>query len=222
MYTDDELLMISGIQHFAFCPRQWALIHIEQQWNENSLTLEGDYLHTRVDNPECMVSMRGVFTIRAVPLVSYDLGMYGISDAIELHKTEDKENAVYQPKYRGFYTPYPVEYKHGTAKMSDEDRLQVCLQVMCLEEMYGITLEKGAIYYASTRNREEITIDLSLRSKVIDSCKCMHHLFSTKSTPSAVYNAKCNSCSLKDLCMPKMKNNFNSVKTYLKELKDDA
>lgn len=220
MYAGEDLLMLSGVQHFAFCQRQWGLIHLEQQWQSNSLTLEGDYLHERADNPGCITALRGVITLRAVPLVSYQLGLRGISDIVELHKTADSTNVVFIPKYNDYFLPMPVEYKHGKPKESPEDRVQLCAQVMSMEEMYGISLQKGALYYASTRHREEIFIDEELRNLTAELCRKMHALFISGRCPQGQYAPKCKNCSLMERCMPKMKDRYKDVKNYLKDLFD--
>ena len=138
MYSEDEMLMLSGIQHFKFCPRQWALIHIEQQWNDNRLTIEGQILHKHVDDPFYRQKCGDLITLRAVNVASRELGLYGILDAIELHPSLSFENSIQHPKYPGWWNPVVVEYKHGKPKKDEIDEVQLAAQIMCLEEIYAI------------------------------------------------------------------------------------
>ena len=135
MYSEDEMLMLSGIQHFRFCPRQWALIHIEQQWEENRLTVEGELLHKHADDPFYRQKCGDYIALRSVNIASSELGLYGIADIVELHPTEDKSNSITHPKYPGSWLPYPIEYKHGKPKKNEIDEVQLAAQAMCLD--YG-------------------------------------------------------------------------------------
>ena len=135
MYSEDEMLMLSGIQHFRFCPRQWALIHIEQQWEENRLTVEGELLHKHADDPFYRQRCGDYIALRSVNIASSELGLYGIADIVELHPTEDKSNSITHPKYPGSWLPYPIEYKHGKPKKNEIDEVQLAAQGMCLD--YG-------------------------------------------------------------------------------------
>ena len=209
MYTDDEMLMLSGIQHFMFCPRQWALIHIEQQWADNRLTSEGQILHQNVDNPFYRQKNGNVITLRSVNIASKELGLYGIADAIELIPSENSENSITHNKYEGFWKPYPIEYKRGRQKPDEIDVVQLAAQVMCLEEMYGINIPSGAIYYNEERHRVVIQI-------TIKSSEYMHKIFKTGVIPKPEPSKSCKNCSLKDICLPKI-NNCNQVSTYLKK-----
>ena len=128
MYSEDDMLMLSGIQHFRFCPRQWALIHIEQQWNDNRLTIEGQILHKHVDDPFYRQKCGDQITLRAVNIASRELGLYGISDAIELFPSQSTENTIHHPKYPGRWKPIVVEYKHGKPKRNEIDEVQLAAQ----------------------------------------------------------------------------------------------
>ena len=202
MYTEDELLMLSGIQHFAFCRRQWALIHLEQQWGENSLTLEGNWLHRNVDDPYSMERNKDTVLLRSVAVVSYQLGLYGIADLIELRPALTQENTITIPKYSGCWSPYPIEYKHGKPKPDETDEVQLCAQAMCLEEMYQIHIQNGAFYYGQIKHRLEIGFTEDLRHKVEEYTMQMHQLYESGVTPKANYQSKCRSCSLNNLCFP--------------------
>jgi len=214
-YTDDDMLMLSGIQHFMFCPRQWALIHLEQQWEENRLTFEGEILHQRVDDPFYRELNNGTLTLRSVNISSRTLGLYGITDAVEMIASDSEKDAITISRYPGYWRPYPVEYKRGHSKPDERDEVQLAAQVICLEEMYNIHIPYGALYYGETRHREEITINDNLRSITSRLAEQMHRLFEKGETPPAVKRPHCRNCSLTELCMPKLKNR-PPVEEYLK------
>lgn len=218
-YADDELLSLSGIQHFHFCKRQWALIHVEQQWKDNLRTTEGHFLHERVDDPfftECRGDVR---ISRAFPLVSYSLGLYGIADVIEYIRSE---TGVEIPGCDGVWTMRPVEYKRGKPKIDERDEVQVCAQVMCLEEMFGIHIATADFYYYEIRRRVHINITDELRDLVRSLAEEMHIFFREGITPPAQKNRKCKLCSLFDICMPKLTKKKKSVEGYLRKHVSDA
>ena len=216
MYTEDEMLMLSGIQHFVFCPRQWALIHIEQLWEENKLTVEGQLLHTNVDNPSYRQKNGEVITLRFVAVASKVLGLYGFTDAVELLPTSDEKEGIKHKKYPGLWRPFPIEYKRGKPKYHMADEIQLTAQVMCLEEMYNITINHGAIFYGETKHRSIIHVSKDLRQETLRLAKEMHKIFADGTLPNAEKNSNCHKCSLLDICMPKTKKQ-NSIDTYLKK-----
>lgn len=221
-YTEDEMLMLSGIQHYAFCPRQWALIDIERQWEDNRLTTEGQLLHQNVDNPAYRQKNGGVVTLRRVAIASKELGLTGFSDAVELSPSDDAADTITHSKYPGRWKPVPVEYKRGHEKPDRRDEVQVAAQVLCLEEMYGINIPYGALYYGEERHRNVVLVDGELRQFTKDCAKAMHDIFNSGITPRAVRKPHCRSCSLLNLCMPKLSES-RSVKNYLrKELYEEA
>lgn len=215
-YTEDDMLMLSGIQHFAFCPRQWALIHIEQLWSDNLLTTEGHIMHQQVDDPFYRQKMGEHICLRSVSLASNELGLYGISDIVELHPTDTPVNAITHPSYPGCWIPYPVEYKHGKPKRGDVDIVQLTAQAMCLEEQYSINISHGAIFYGETRRRIDVEFTDELHSTVKTYAAEMHKIFNKKSVPSAEAHPYCRSCSLKDVCMPETAH-CNSASNYLNQ-----
>lgn len=150
-YDDDQMLMLSGIQHYMFCPRQWALIHIEQQWSENRLTAEGQLLHQNVDNPAYRQKNGDVITLRSVHIASHSLGLYGVTDAVELLSSDSSTDSITHPRYQGYWKPYPIEYKRGHCKPDERDKVQLAAQVICLEEMYNIHIPEGALFHDSAR-----------------------------------------------------------------------
>lgn len=216
MYSDDDMLMLSGIQHFRFCPRQWALIHIEQQWNDNSLTIEGQILHKHVNDPFYRQKCGNFITLRAVNIASRELGLYGVSDAIELRPSQSSDDTIKHPKYPGMWRPVVVEYKHGKPKWNEIDEVQLAAQTMCLEEMYSINISQGAFFYGELRHRVNIDITDKLRNIVRQCAKDMHTLFQVSEIPKARYGRHCDRCSLNDICMPKTTLHCTSVNTYLK------
>lgn len=189
MYADDELLALSGLQHLAYCERQWALIHLEQIWEDSADTLRGDYFHERVDavGYSCSDGMRAE---RGVRLVNRRLGIYGIADIVE-RSVDDNAHLV-----------RPVEYKVGKPKIEDWDRIQVTAQALCLEEMLGVVITEGALFYGETRRRECVDITQKLRDKVEGLATHMHELFASGITPHVTRGSKCRRCSLANECVP--------------------
>ncbi len=202
MYSDDDMLMLSGIQHFRFCPRQWALIHIEQQWDDNRLTVEGNLLHKHVDDPFYRQKCGDYISLRSVSVASHKLGLYGITDVVELHPADDDDNCICHPSYPGKWHPYPVEYKHGKPKCNEVDEVQLAAQAMCLEEQYSINITYGAIFYHEIRHRVEVEISDSLRNIVSDCARQMHEIFASGRLPQIQKGSYCKRCSLYNLCMP--------------------
>ena len=212
MYAEEEYLPLSGIQHMAFCPRQFALIHIECQWLENTLTFEGRIIHDRADDPFSFEARGTVLITRSVPLISKSLGLYGIADVVEFRKCD--AGGVLLAGREGLWKPYPVEYKRGRPKPDDRDAVQVCAQAMCLEEMLGVTVDEGALFYGKTRRRQIVKLDATLRSRVIALSQEMHELYNSGITPPPNKSRACDSCSIADLCLPKIASR-RSAKTYL-------
>ena len=216
-YNEDEYLMISGIQHFKFCRRQWALIHIEQQWAENVHTVTGELMHKKVHDPFLEEKRKDVLVTRALPVSSRTLGISGECDAVEFHKQED---GVTLHGHRGLYGIYPIEYKKGKPKLEEEDILQLAAQAMCLEEMFSAEIPEGALFYGETRRRQTVEITEELRQQVREMTAEMHQYYTRRYTPKVKYSRKCNSCSLKDICMPRLGNSA-SVKEYMKHALED-
>ncbi len=222
MYAEDEMLMLSGIQHYMFCPRQWALIHIEQQWADNRLTMEGQILHKIVDNPSYRQKNGDTITLRSMNIASKELGLYGITDAVELIPSDTPEDAITYYRYTGYWKPYPVEYKRGHSKPDERDEVQLAAQVMCLEEMYGIHIPYGALYYDEVKHREIVSISDDLRRITRRCAHEMHELLRTGMIPGIIKAPHCRNCSLKDICLPEMEE-CSSVTTYLnKHLYEDS
>lgn len=210
-YQEDDYLMISGIQHFAFCKRQWALIHIEQQWAENVHTVVGELMHKKAHDPYVTEKRKEVLIVRALPVASKTMGVSGECDVVEFHTWED---GVKLHGHRGLYKIIPVEYKKGKPKKSDEDILQLAAQAICLEEMFSCVIENGAIFYGETRRREEILLEEELRDRVRAMFQEMHQYSRRNYTPRVKWSKSCNGCSLKELCLPVL-GKTASVKDYI-------
>lgn len=163
-YAEDDYLMISGIQHFKFCRRQWALIHVEQQWAENEHTVIGELMHKKAHDPYLTEKRKDLLVVRALPVSSRTMGVSGECDIVEFRKCED---GVKLHGHRGFYSIYPIEYKKGKPKHSEEDILQLTAQAMCLEEMFSTTVTEGAIFYGETRRREVVAITEELKMRFV-------------------------------------------------------
>lgn len=211
-YSDVTLLLLSGIQHIAFCQRQWALIHIEQQWEENVKTVEGQHLHQRVDDPFLKDSGSKLVVWRSVNLASYSLGLSGRADMVEFRRSK---SGILLPGKEGFWTPFPVECKRGKPKPDERDEVQLCAQAMCLEEMFEAQVFEGALYYGEIRRRTTISFSDKLRTQVTKYAQEMHRIFNQALTPAPVFKPHCNSCSLFDVCLPKQMSSLKTVDNYL-------
>ncbi len=196
MYREEDYLMLSGLQHFAYCRRQWALIHIEQQWAENERTVDGQIFHA-VAHDKARIEKRGDLLItRGLPVKSAKLGMSGICDVVEFHKSEE---GVSLASYEGLWQPYPVEYKKGLPKLNEADEMQLCGQAICLEEMLLCRIPGGSLFYGENRRREPVEFTEELRGKVYDMAKEMHVLWDKGYTPRVKPQKGCNACSLKEI-----------------------
>lgn len=196
MYREEDYLMLSGLQHFAYCRRQWALIHIEQQWAENERTVDGQIFHS-VAHDKARIEKRGELLItRGLPVKSAKLGMSGICDVVEFHKSEE---GVSLASYEGLWQPYPVEYKKGLPKLNEADEMQLCGQAICLEEMLLCRIPGGSLFYGENRRRETVEFTEELRGKVYDMAKEMHVLWDKGYTPRVKPQKGCNACSLKEI-----------------------
>lgn len=277
MYSENDLISLSALQHLLFCERQCALIHVEQLWSENRLTAEGRVMHDKVH--ELCSETRGELRIaRGLRLCSYRLGLVGQADVVEFHRiqtsdlrpgtsdlrpeilhqeAEVKESApnpfedifqaadtgsepeppalshsntpqlhnsipsstIHLPSLSGLWRPFPVEYKRGRPKINSCDEVQLCAQAICLEEMLGVSIESGALFYGKNRRRHEIVFTELLRSKTQQAAQRVHELIGNGTTPSANYEKKCDHCSLYELCQPKqVAKGSHSANRYLNTL----
>jgi len=194
MFEVDEYVMLSALQHFSFCPRQCALIHIEQAWQENLYTLRGLRVHETVNVPgdELVEDIR---VERSLPLWSHKLGLKGIADVVEFLPSG---------------TPYPVEYKSGPRKVREADSIQLCAQALCLEEMLNVAVPMGAIYHYASRRRREVEFDEALRSRTIELIHQVRSMLAIGTLPPPVTDSRCQNCSLIETCMPQTVHHFLS------------
>lgn len=218
MYREEDYLMLSGLQHFAFCRRQWALIHIEQQWAENYRTADGRIMHTKAHDCEFREKRGDVVITRAMQISSAELGISGECDVVEFHKSPD---GIYISSLDGRYNVIPVEYKRGQPKENNCDELQLCAQAMCLEEMLCCDIHEGYLYYGETRRRHTVVLDESLRDKTSAMIHEMHQLYNRQYTPKVKRTKACNACSLKDICLPVLNKERSAAEYIARTLNGD-
>ena len=214
MYDEGSLRPISALQHLIFCERQCALIHNERLWADNVLTVEGSLLHQNVDQKAPRHESRGDLRLcRALELHSFQLGLFGIADTVELHR--DAQQGVRIPGVRGLWRPVPIEWKRGRVKLDAADRVQLCAQALCLEEMLGTRIPAGVLFYAQTHRRYDVEFDEALREQTAATAARLHELLTAGTTPAAVREKKCDRCSLFELCRPDLPE--RDVWAYLKQ-----
>jgi CRISPR-associated exonuclease Cas4 len=211
MYSEDDLLPLSGLQHLAFCERQWGLIHIEQAWSENRLTAEGREMHERAHEAGSE-SRPGVRVAHGLRVRSLRLGVSGEADVVEFRASAV---GVSLPGEDGLWQPFPVEYKRGRPKPDHCDLVQLCAQALCLEEMFCGDVPAGAVFYGTPRRRLDVEFSPGLRAETEALAARMHELYRVRVTPRAAYGPKCEKCSLLALCMPKNCGGGGRVARYL-------
>lgn len=211
MYEESEFLQLSGIQHFAFCRRQWSLIHVECQWQENVRTVEGRLLHEYAHDNSIKEKRGDLIISRGMVIHSRELGISGECDVVEFHKSEKGVPLVGR---EGNYQVIPIEYKKGKPKTNDVDLLQLAAQALCLEEMLCCQIPRGYLYYGETRHREKVEFTEELRENVAKMFREMHKYYAQRYTPKVKMGKGCHACSLKDICLPVL-NKESSVKRYM-------
>lgn len=203
-----DYLQISGLQHFCFCRRQWALIHIEQQWTENQRTAEGRLMHERCHDDMLREKRGDLLIMRGMRAISHRLRLTGVLDVVELRADPEGVALQNQP---GLWLPMPVEYKRGSPKENDADRLQLCAQAMALEEMFVCDIPRAALYYGATRRREDVELTPELRQKTQSMADEMNAYFARGHTPKARMGRQCEACSLKGVCLPELCRTANAA-----------
>ncbi|WP_332460993.1 CRISPR-associated protein Cas4 [Bifidobacterium polysaccharolyticum] len=216
-YPEDEWLALSGIQHFEFCKRQWALIHIEEQWRDNTRTYAGDFEHRRAHDYHASEKRGDTLILRDLRVFSRKLGVVGDCDIVEFHAAQDGVSLIGR---RGRWKPYPVEYKHGSSKVNNADRLQLCGEAMCLEEMLSCSISQGALFYQRTKRRELVELNDDLRAQVVHDLAQMRDLYRRGHTPKVKPKTGCRSCSLKDICLPELVHKSSAAGYIRKTLKE--
>lgn len=215
--NDTATLQLSGLQHFAFCRRQWALIHIEQLWRENLRTVEGQLLHRRAHDESQRERRENLLILRGLAIQSSTLDVSGVCDVVEFHASPQ---GVPIHGEEGLWLPYPIEYKRGKPKTNQADELQLCAQAMCLEEMLCCSIQEGALFYGETKRRTVVSFDSALREQVVSLLQEMHQLYRRGYTPKCKPTKSCNACSLKELCLPKLMKKQN-VSAYLRSAMEE-
>ena len=217
MYAEYDLLPISALQHLSFCERQWGLIYLEQAWAENQLTVQGDLMHNRADEPETEIRLNLRIT-RGLRLRSLKLGIVGRADVIEFYRVKKPANSVVLEGAAGRWTPLIVEYKRGRPKIGREDEVQLCAQAMCLEEMLETSLTRSTFFYGLPRRRYDVVLDEELRANTESMIQRLHQLTNQGKTPVAEYSKKCRACSLVEICLPRVTGKQNNIKQYLQKV----
>lgn len=211
-FKEDEYLMLSGIQHFYFCKRQWCLIHLEQQWGDNEATKEGEYLHENADNPFLKESRKDTIYSRSIPVSSNKLGLSGILDVVEFKKNK---NGIKLKGKEGQWQPNIIEYKRGKEKEDRRDIVQLVAEVICLEETLNVKIEESCLFYDKTKKRKKIIISEELRNEVMEISREMHKYYKLQKTVKAENSKNCSRCSLYDICIPKITKRNKNVKNYI-------
>lgn len=213
MYDEEDYLMLSGIQHFAFCRRQWAIIHIEQQWAENYRTTAGELMHKKAHDEDSFEKRGDLLIVRGLRISSCGLGVSGQCDVVEFHQDED---GIELFGYDGKWNLLPVEYKRGAPKEHQADELQLCAQAVCLEEMFQTHIPEGYLFYGENRRRSHVEFTDDLRENVRKMTKEMHELFQRGYTPNVKPTKQCRACSLENLCVPKLQKTMK-VRKYIEQ-----
>lgn len=213
MYKEEDFLHLSGIQHFAFCRRQWALAYIELQWQENVRTVEGKLMHLKAHDASAAEKRGDCIISRAMPVKSRELGISGECDIVEFHRCED---GITLPGREGMYQVVPIEYKRGSPKVTDADTLQLTAQILCLEEMLCCSIPYGYLYYGETRRRKKVDVSEELRQKTKAMFLEMHGYYNRRYTPRVKWTKGCNACSLRDICLPVL-GKRRSAKAYMEK-----
>lgn len=221
MEAEADYLLISGIQHFSFCRRQWALIHLEQQWKDNERTAEGELQHERCHDESVSETRGGIYTVRGMRVVSHRLKLTGVCDVVEFRPSPE---GVPVNGKTGKLLPIPIEYKHGSSKEEDCDRLQLCAQAIALEEMFVCSIPRAALFYQETHRREIVELTPELRLKTEAAAAEMNEYMRRGKTPKVRPGKQCNACSLKEICLPKLCKGSDAVKYIQKHIteKEDS
>jgi CRISPR-associated exonuclease Cas4 len=214
MFEEDDLVPISALQHFLFCDRQAALIHLEQVWVDNALTVEGTHLHESVDSrvPELK---RGTLIRRGVTLRSLQLGVTGRADVVEFHPSPGGPSGIRLAGEDGLWKAVPVEYKRGRPKAHRADEVQLCAQAICLEEEFATEIDSGALFYWRTRRRQGVRFDQDLRALTEATARSVQRMFAEWRIPVRSRMAKCKHCSLVEVCLPRGRMQSRSSRSYL-------
>lgn len=222
MSNDTDMVMLSALQHYLFCPRQCALIHVEGLWSENYLTSAGRRMHERVDSGR-KETRRGVHLATSLRLVSNRLNMFGVADLVEFHLTDNefddagRRRAARLPGREGWWRPFPVEYKRGSPKGHHADEVQLCAQAICLEEMFSLSIDVGALFYGEIRRRVDVAFDEELRRLTEETVRGVAEMIVLGETPPPVGSKQCNACSLQESCRPREAGRGRSARQWVED-----
>lgn len=216
-FNEEDYLQLSGIQHFKFCRRQWALIHIESQWAENVYTIGGEIMHERAHDANLKEKRGDILVTRDMRISSSSLGVSGACDVVEFHKSTV---GIAIPGEEGLYKPFPIEYKHGSPREDTANELQLCCQAMCLEEMLCCDISQGALYFGEIKRRVLVDFSDELRREVRDTLQQMHEYYQRGHTPKVKPSKSCNACSLKEVCVPKIMRSNSAIDYIQKSMEE--
>lgn len=225
MFTEDDLLPLSGLQHVVYCERRFALVHVEQVWAENAFTVEGAHAHVRAHEADAREVRGNIRIVRGLPIRSFLLGVVGRTDVVEFHRLSEQDltgKATTLDGVPGTWSVFPVEYKRGVARQERCYEVQLCAQAICLEEMLHIEVKGGALFYGASQKRLDVSFTKDLRSETEQAAKRMHELYAARQTPSAAKQPKCDGCSLLAACMPSVASRQKSAIRYLAHALEDA
>jgi len=226
MYSEEDLLPVSGIQHLLFCERRAALLMVEGLWADNLYTAEGSILHNRVDADMPLESRGELRIARGLLLRSLTLGLSGKADVVEFHRLPDNvpspvdelASGIALAGTDGQWQPFPVEYKRGRLRHEEGYEAQLCAQAICLEEMLGVSVSCGAIFFGKNRRRKPVRFDAALREVTVAAARHLHEIVESARTPKGHYSRKCQSCSMKELCLPRISGGNGVVAGYLSRM----
>lgn len=214
MFSEDDFLPLSGLQHMAFCERRWALVQIEGIWEDNRFTAEGKALHERAHSGG-IESRPGVLIRRTLPIHSFRLGLSGQADIVEFHPARHGKAGAALKGQEGLWRPFPIEYKRSRDKAGGSAyQIQLCAQALCLEEMLSVDVPEGVVYDGTARRRQPVQFTDALRSRVKSLATRMHELFDRRATPQAVLKSGCQNCSLNGRCFPEALSKQKPVAMY--------
>ncbi len=219
MYSEEEYIQLSALQHFIFCPRQCALAYMELSWAENELTALGHILHDKV-HQSISEKRKDLLLARGLRISSARLGLSGQADMVEFHRDKNA-SGVALSGYSGRWRAFPVEYKLGRPKNDFSDEAQLCAQALCLEEMLQTLIPEGALFYGKNRRRHAVLFDENLRTLTEETANKIHQMFASGVTPAAEYSKKCQNCSLLEICLPQQSQRRGQVSKYLNKIYED-
>jgi len=221
MYSEDQYIQLSALQHYLFCPRQCALAYLEKSWSENLFTAEGRIIHERVHSAE-VEKRADVIRARALWIASARLGLSGQADLVEFRKCTASETGIRLPGQTGRWSVFPVEFKRGKPKRNHSDDVQLCAQALCLEEMLDTRIPEGALFYGKNKRRHVVQFDETIRQLTEETTLKIHEMMENGITPQPEYSKKCKACSLYGICLPRSVGRKGAVSNYLNKIIEES